>query len=229
MATRTYPLPHHLIANERMKSHWSEYVWTGVLLAAAAHFALFSLFPAIRVADVSFTPGELRSVELPPEVKIPPPPAAIARPAMPVVSAEAAVSEDVTIAPTTFEEHPVATLPPPPTGQASAARADRAQFQMFVPTMTAPELRNRGEVSAAILKTYPPLLLEAGIGGTVLLYVWIDERGNTVDAEVIQTSGQKDLDQAAIHVVDIMRFSPARNRDRAVKVIVALPVIYSVR
>lgn len=227
MATHTFPLPHDQIANERLKRHWSQIFWTALLLATGAHLALFQLFPTITVPDVSYSASELRTVEMPPEVKIPPPPAAIARPAVPVVSADATIDDAITIAPTTFADNPVENLPPPPTTSGDPQQLEQA-YQMFVPSMTAPELLNREQVARAVLANYPSLLRDAGIGGQVRLHVWIDDKGNTVKAAVVATSGQAALDSAALKVVDQMRFRPARNRDVPARVIVELPVEFVV-
>ncbi len=227
MATRTFPLPHELIANERLKRRWPSTFWMAMFAATVLHFGLFSLFPAIQVRDISYRPSELQAVDLPPEVKIPPAPAAIARPAVPVVSADASVDPDITIAPTTFADNPVENLPPPPTSTGHAVEVEQ-EFHMFSPTMTAPELLNRKEVSDAVLLNYPKILRDAGIGGQVVLHVWIDERGSTVKSKVVQGSGQPMLDDAAAKVVGIMHFRPARNRDIPARVIVELPVLFTV-
>jgi hypothetical protein len=104
-----------LPANDRFKQSYSGLTYLCVILATVAHFAVFEFFPQLQAADLGVVSDELSAIELPPEVKIPPPPEQIARPATPRVAA-AEVSEDITIAPTTFEDNPVESLPPPPAG-----------------------------------------------------------------------------------------------------------------
>ena len=98
---------------------------------------------------------------------------------------------------------------------------------VFTPYTVAPELRNRDEVSRALIRYYPPLLRDAGIGGTVLVWFFIDEQGRVQKTQVNKSSGQQSLDQAALRVADLMRFTPALNRDQKVKVWVALPIVFS--
>ena len=91
-----------LPANDRFKQSYSALTYLGLILATALHFAVFEFFPQLEAADLGTVSEELSAIELPPEVKIPPPPEQIARPATPRVAA-AAVDEDVTIAMTTLD------------------------------------------------------------------------------------------------------------------------------
>ena len=100
-------------ANERLKDSFSTWFWGSMVVATLIHFSVFAFWPELTAEDISYTPEELEAIELPPEIEIPPPPKSIARPATPVI-AEANIDEDITIAPTTFEENPVEDLPPPP-------------------------------------------------------------------------------------------------------------------
>ena len=99
----------------------------------------------------------------------------------------------------------------------------------FTPYTVAPELRNRADVGRALERHYPPLLRDAGIGGTVLVWFFIDEEGRVVKTELNKTSGYEALDEAAMRVGDLMRFSPALNRDQKVPVWVALPISFQAR
>ena len=104
-------------ANDRFKKSFDTWFWGSVLVATVVHFVLFLFWPSMTAEDVSFDSEELVAIELPPEIEIPPPPQAISRPATPVIAA-ADISEDITIAPTTFEDNPVEELPPPPDEEA---------------------------------------------------------------------------------------------------------------
>ena len=97
---------------------------------------------------------------------------------------------------------------------------------VFTPYTVKPELKNRDAVQKALVRNYPPLLRDAGIGGTVLTWLLIDESGTVIKTQVKDGSGHEALDQAALKVADIMRFSPALNRDQKVKVWIALPIVF---
>ncbi|HET9439540.1 MAG TPA: TonB family protein [Longimicrobiales bacterium] len=97
---------------------------------------------------------------------------------------------------------------------------------VFTPYTVKPELKNRDAVQRALVRNYPPLLRDAGIGGTVLLWALIDETGNVTKSQVKEGSGHDALDQAAMKVADIMAFTPALNRDQKVKVWIQLPIVF---
>jgi protein TonB len=84
-------------------------------------------------------------------------------------------------------------------------------------------------VGRALEREYPPLLRDAGIGGTVVVYLFIDEEGTVQNTRVNQSSGHTSLDEAALRVGSVMRFSPAMNRDKKVPVWVSLPITFQVR
>ncbi len=96
----------------------------------------------------------------------------------------------------------------------------------FTPYTVAPELKNREEIRRALVRFYPQMLKDAGIGGTSLVWLLIDEKGFVMKTQVKKTSGYPQLDEAALKVGDMMQFSPGLNRDQAVKVWVALPIIF---
>jgi TonB family protein len=99
----------------------------------------------------------------------------------------------------------------------------------FTPYTQAPELANQAEVARALAAAYPPLLRDAGIGGTAQLWFLIDEDGAVVKSQLARSSGQEPIDQAALAVAEGMRFHPARNRDDEVMVWVQIPVTFSAR
>jgi protein TonB len=212
-------------ANDRLKKNWDNWFWGSIMAAVLVHFMVFQFFPDQTADDVSFAADEMEAIELPPEIEIPPPPEAIARPATPVI-AEAEVAEDITIAPTTFEDNPVSDLPPPPDNSGSA---DVSAAPTFTPYTVAPDLINRDEIGRALMREYPPLLRDAGIGGTARVWFFIDENGRVQDTRIDQSSGHAQLDEAALKVADQMRFTAALNRDKTVPVWVAFPITFQVR
>ena len=78
-------------------------------------------------------------------------------------------------------------------------------------------------------REYPPLLRDAGIGGTVRVYFFIDEGGAVQDFRIDESSGHQALDDAALAVADVYRFSAALNRDKKVPVWVSFPITFQVR
>jgi len=212
-------------ANDRFKRSFGAWFWSAMILATVAHFAVFAFWPEMTADDVSYQADELTAIELPPEIEIPPPPEAIARPATPVIAA-ADIDEDITIPLTTFEDNPVENLPPPPS---DAVTTDLSAQPTFTPFTVRPDIRNRLELQRALEREYPPLLRDAGIGGTVQVWFFIDEEGKVQNTLVNESSGHKALDDAALNVASIIQFSPALNRDKAVPVWISLPINFTTR
>lgn len=72
---------------------------------------------------------------------------------------------------------------------AAAARADRPLVRCVDPV-------------------YPFSARRAGRDGTVRLRLWVEADGSVADAQVIASSGARDLDRAALHAVRRWRFAP---------------------
>jgi periplasmic protein TonB len=213
-------------ANDQFKRGFSDWFWYSIAVAAVVHLVMFAFWPEMTSADVGIRSDELTAIELPPEIEIPPPPEQIARPATPVVSS-AQIDDDITIAPTTFDANPIENLPPPPT--ASAGADDISRAPTFTPMTVRPELQNTREIQRALERNYPPLLRDAGIGGTPVVWFFIDENGRVLRTQLSRSSGYDALDAAAIQVANQMQFSPALNRDKRVQVWVEIPVVFTAR
>lgn len=203
-------------------------LWLAIILSVGLHFVAFSFWPDMQAEELLVQRSELTSLDLPPEVDIPQAPRAIARPAVPVV-ATTDVSEDVTIAPTTFDANPVSELPlPPPPSEETAAGALGDQ-PTFTPFTVRPRLLNKAAAQALLVKEYPQLLKDAGIGGVAQVWFFLDTDGHVLDARIESSSGHVKLDEAALRVARGMKFSPALNRDTRVQVWVRFPIIFEVR
>jgi TonB family protein len=197
-----------------------------VTLSVAAHFALFAWNPAFDTEDMGYDSTELTAIDIPPTVDIPPPPQSIARPAVPVVSSRD-IDDDITIAPTTFEANPLSNLPPPPV--ATRDEQDIRSAPQFTPYTVRPELRNPDLIRAQLVRYYPPLLRDAGVGGTVIVWVLITEQGVVERSVVKESSGHQGLDDAALRVAPEMQFTPAIFRDRRVPVWIEIPLHFTTR
>ena len=209
--------------NDRFKRSFGSWLWGSMIAATVFHFMLFQFWPTLTVKDVSFTTEELKIIELPPEIEIPPPPEAISRPATPVI-ATAEIDDDITIAPTTFKDNPIDDLPPPPAIEAP----DISAAPVFTPMTVRPEIINLAEIQQALMTQYPAMLRNAGIGGTVELWFFISKEGKVLDRRVFGSSGYAQLDEAALKVADVFRFRPALNREKIVQVWIRFPIEFQV-
>jgi len=208
-------------ANDRLKERFDSTLWVAMIIATVVHAGVLAFWPNLQASDVTFTMDELTAIELPPEIEIPPPPEQIQRPANPVVT-DAQIDEDITIAPTTFEDNPVTDLPPPPTQTA----IDLSDQPAFTPWEVAPEIRNRAEFQRLLEREYPPMLRDARVRGTVVLHFFIDADGVVGNAQLSESSGHSQLDNAALRVAPNIEFTPALNRGEPVAVWVELGITF---
>jgi TonB family protein len=212
-----------LPANERFKRGYGNRVLAAIVISAGLHYLLFAYFPVLQAADLGSFEEGISVVELPPEVRIPPPPEQIARPATPRITEEP-MREDVTIAPTTFEENPVDELPPPP-----PQTADVRDRPVYIARDVEPRLKNTRKIRELLRRLYPPMLREAGIGGTVVLWVFVEPDGTAGRTRVQTSSGYPPLDRTAEQIARQMFFFPAMSRDKPVGVWIAQPIRFTVR
>ncbi len=115
------------------------------------------------------------------------------------------------------------TLPPPPSDPASLA--DRPTI---TPYTVAPELKDPARAARIVEGKYPRVFQDAGIGGSVEVWAFIDADGVVTKALVKGSSGYEKLDEAALAAVREFQFRPAMLMDRHVPVWVVLPVTFRV-
>ena len=209
--------------NDKFKGTSSTWLWSGLILATAGHFTLIVAWPELQAEDVSLTVNEVEVIDVPDQIEIPPPPQAIRRPAVPIVSTQ--VTADVTIPETTFESNQPEDLPPPPMIE-EEQDVERGSFSVFT---TQPRVLNMSDVERALVNEYPPILRDSGIGGTVHVVFSIDEEGLVFETAIGQSSGHAALDNAALKIADVYRFAPALNRDKRVSVKVTFPITFVTR
>ena len=210
-------------ANDRLKDGFELRLALSFLAAVVLHTLVFQLWPTVQVEPWGIDTARVMDVIPADLYDLPPDPAPLVRPAFPVPSATVGDLADV---PPVFEWGAVAELPPPST----ATPAGRVENGIpFTPRTVEPSLLNPAEVQRALQREYPPVLRDAGIGGSVSLLVHIDALGNVLEARVDGTSGMASLDEAALRVAEVFTFRPAMNRDRPVEVWIRLPVTFQVR
>lgn len=101
---------------------------------------------------------------------------------------------------------------------------DLREGPTFTPFTDAPELLNRLEVERRIDREYPAGLRERGIGASVRVYLFVDEDGNVLDAELDRGSTFEEFNDAALRVAPTHRFFPALNRGSQVPVWISMRI-----
>ena len=208
-------------ANDRLRERLGSIYSASLIAAAGLHLLVFQLSPTWTAGDWSAGEPSVIDIATVLEIAIPPAPEPLGRPALPVPSAD--VAPDATVPNVPFEDVPV--LPPPPPPAADRTVAPRS----FVPYQIPPRLQNADEFLRELERVYPSSLRSAGIGGVVRLVLEIDEGGRVLGSSVGTSSGYSLLDEAALSLTGVMRFSPAMNRDQPVAVRVSIPVQFEIR
>lgn len=70
---------------------------------------------------------------------------------------------------------------------------------------------------------YPDVCRQAGIEGQAVVQVLVDVNGTVAEAKILKSSGNEALDDAALTAARQFIFTPARQRDRNVRVWVSIP------
>ena len=209
-------------ANDHFKRSFSSLFWGSITAATGLHFAVIFFWPSMEAPDVSVNTDQIEVVDPAVEVEIPPPPEAIRRPATPVITT-AEISEEITIEKMTFDVWDSDNLPPPPD---EVKTTELSQSPQFVVHTQKPIMQNRAEVDRVLEREYPSLLKDAGIGGTTIVHLFIDEEGIVRNQLVKTPSPHKGLDDAALKIAAVARFSPAYNRDKPVALWIELPISF---
>ena len=106
--------------------------------------------------------------------------------------------------------------------------ASPAARPTFVAYDTPPMLQNGSEIQQVLERAYPRALKEAGIGGRVEMWLYVDLSGAVANQEIKTSSDNDALDRAAMEVAAQMQFRPARNQGEPTAVWVSQWVTFQV-
>ncbi|MBC8346098.1 MAG: TonB family protein [Candidatus Marinimicrobia bacterium] len=76
----------------------------------------------------------------------------------------------------------------------------------------------------AIRPTYPKVAKEKGIEGTVVVQVFVNEKGRVTETAILRGTPDSGLDEAAIKAIEKVKFRPARQGNKKVGVWISIPV-----
>jgi protein TonB len=167
--------------------------------------------------DIKISVQEIPQTE---QVKRPPAPS---RPAIPVESEDSEVPEDATIETTDID---LSELPPPPPPPSEDEIDETASI--FVAYDEPPEPIG-GFAAIQEKLVYPEIARKAGVEGRVYVQVIIDEKGNVIKATVTKSLGNNGCDEAAVAAIKAVKWKPAKQRDKPVKVSVGIPVVFKLK
>lgn len=162
---------------------------------------------------------EIMVEDIPPTEQIkqaPPPP----RPSIPIPSESEDIPEDVTIEATNLDLSDIPPPPPPPDD-------DMFGSYVFIPYDEPPTPIGGFAAIQKNLK-YPEIARKAGIEALVVVGVLIDENGRVIKTQILNDVGHKiGFEEAAQAAVMKVKWHPAKQRDKPVKVWVSIPVRFA--
>lgn len=193
------------------KTMYGIYLRTGMLAAILLTIALFILVPYAEpepyrlkkeiITMVEEITAEMAKYEAPPPVERP-------KVAVAAVSADVG-SEEIqeTIVATDFREDFIRTTPGGP--------------EIEVVPYYKVEVKPQPVYSP--MPDYPDLARRAGIEGTTVVKMLVEIDGSIIDVQILSSSGNQMLDEAALVAARRSTFTPARQRDKFVRVWVSRP------
>ena len=180
-------------------------------------------FQTLRAISLDKTEGktvdiQIEVADIPPteQFKRPPPPP---KPSIPIPSESEDIPEDLTIEANDLDLSDIPPPPPPPEDDGD---------MIFVAYDEGPTPKGGFRSIQKALK-YPEIARKAGIEGRVTVHVLVSEKGEVLQTKILQSLGHTGCDQAAVNAIKKVKWNPAMQRDKPVKVWVAIPVIFRLK
>jgi len=205
-----------------LKLNYRKFLELGLIISLSLHILGFQLFKKVEVKK-KIQGGTLEIIQVTdiPQTQQQKQQQAPARPSVPIASEDEDLPEDETIDLTDWDmDDDVAPPPPPP--------EDDDEAIVFVPYDEPPQPVG-GFVAIQKKLVYPEIARKAGVEGRVIIWARVDEKGNVVNTKVQKSLGPNGCDEAAVEAIKSVQWRPAKQRDRAVKVWIAVPVDFKLR
>ncbi len=151
--------------------------------------------------------------------KIPKP----SRPAIPVETDDPDVPIDATIEGNS--KFITNIVPPPPPFNPEKEKIDNDPFISY----DEPPTPVGGFMAIQRKVVYPEIARKAGVEGRVVVKCLIDERGNVIETQILQSLGNNGCDEAAITAVRSVKWKAAMQRDKPVKVWISVPITFRLK
>jgi protein TonB len=197
-----------------------------LIVALALLIVAFKFFPDLKGSNVvAEGPQELFQVEQIDQTKQenrPPPPP---KPPIPIEAPSSDVLEDIEIGDTEIDINEQMEAPPPPPKEDKKVVEEEPVYFVAVEEMPEP-IGGIGEIQKKIV--YPEIAKRAGVEGKVYVLAFVDESGTVTDAKIIKGIGAG-CDEAALNAVKKTKFKPGKQRGKAVRVQVSIPVVFKLQ
>ncbi len=155
-----------------------------------------------------------------------------ARPTVPVPMEAEYIPEDLTIVPTKLDFENILPPPGPPIDEYDYENYAFIPFEMppkVIGIHTSRGVKRGGMSLVQKEIKYPRILKMAGVEGRIILGLLINKEGFVIKITIIESSDYELFDNEAIRVAGLIKFNPAIQRDRPVKVWLAMPFTFRLR
>ena len=208
-----------------IKRRYPLYVEIGMVLTLAVLIVAFRLDMSVNdTFDVQLEEQEvvqMEEIQQTQQIEKPPPPP---RPPVPVEVPNDEVLDDVDLdLDVSLDLDDMVDLPPPP----PPAEEEEEEPEIFVIVEQSPELIG-GLAGLQKKIRYPEIAKKAGVEGRVYLQFVVDEQGNVHDPIVTRGIGAG-CDEEAIRAIVSAKFKPGKQRGKAVKVKMSLPITFKLK
>lgn len=197
-----------------------------VIISLLLMILAFKFFPEMEKQKVVLEQAQelvnVQDVDITRQENKPPPPP---KPPIPIEAPSDNVLDDIEIGTTEIDETAEIAAPPPPPKEETKRVEEEPVFFVAVEEMPEPI----GGIQAIQNKiVYPEIAKRAGVEGRVFIKAFVDEAGNVSKTEVIKGIGAG-CDEAAEAAVRATKFKPGKQRGKAVKVQVSVPILFKLQ
>lgn len=205
-----------------LKLNYKKVFELGLIISLTLHIFMFQVFKKVEVKKtIQGSGAEIIQVTDIPQTQQQKQAQAPPQPSVPIASEDEDLPEDETIDLTDWDMDSEPPPPPPPPDEDDEAI-------VFVPYDEPPQ--PIGGFAAIQRKlVYPEIARKAGVEGRVIIWARVDEQGNVVGTKIQKSLGPNGCDEAAVNAIKSVQWNPAKQRDRAVKVWIAVPVDFKLR
>ncbi len=206
-----------------MMAKYKRYFEISLIISLVLLIVAFKFFPNLEgEGKLLEGPQELFKVEdiqqTRQEDRPPPPP----KPPIPIEAPSDDVLEDIEIGDTEIDFSATMDAPPPPPKEDKKIIEEEPVYFVAVEEMPEP-IGGIQAIQSRIV--YPEIAKRAGVEGRVYVLAFVDENGNVTDAKIQKGIGAG-CDEAALDAVRKTKFKPGKQRGKAVKVQVSIPIVF---
>lgn len=187
----------------------------GLIISLALMIVAFKFFPDLQGPKVILKASQelvdVEDIDVTKQENRPPPPP---KPLIPIEAPSDEALDDVTIQSTEVDITKEVAPPPP--------KQEEDEETYFIAVEDLPEpIGGIGAIQSLVV--YPEIARRAGVEGTVYVEAFVDESGAVTRTEIKKGIGAG-CDEAAASAVMKAKFKPGKQRGKAVKVRMSIPV-----